>query len=32
MRTLSHFRISKEFYDIVVSYLEAWNKHKEDLS
>jgi hypothetical protein len=26
-----YFRTSKEFYDTALSYLEAWNKHIEDL-
>jgi hypothetical protein len=31
MTMQSFFRISKEFYDTALSYLEAWNKHNEDL-
>jgi hypothetical protein len=27
-----YFRTLKEFYDAALSYLEAWNKHNEDLS
>jgi hypothetical protein len=27
-----YFRTSKELYDTALSYLEAWNKHNEDLS